>query len=493
LGLTGIRNGLIVTPDGVVPGGVLIEDGRIAAIGDDRHHPAGSNVLDARGTYVFPGIVDPEAHLGSNAALDEDFASETRAAVAYGVTTWNLHLTTHTIFRAAEGRPGPERNLTFGPLVDEFRDIGEESSHCDFSLTPLLMTIPQAREIPDLAAKAGIPTFKLYLHMRLGRGELTQAWPQAPLLGVQAFDDALIFTAMREVAKLGEHGLLSMHCENWEIARLIEQELREARRTDNAAWNERSPGYLESMHVRTYAYLARQLGCRIHIQHVTVPETLEELRLARAEGGRIYGQTGAHYLVLDASDWKLNVPLRPRAVHQAMWDAVSDGTIDAIGTDHVCRRMPRAAMERGNVWETISGFPSRVEAHLPIMFSEGVSKGRITVERFAEVMSANPARIWGHYPQKGAIRVGSDADFVLVDPERTVTIGPEHILSRAGWSLYEGWKVKGWPVATVLRGELVAEWEGDRCNVASKSAGRYVYRSSAAQTSASESPAAMRI
>jgi dihydropyrimidinase/dihydroorotase len=473
--LRAIRNGRVVTPAGVFDGGVLIEDGRIAGVASDHMLPSGGDTLDAQGAYVLPGVIDPEAHLGSNSALDEDFATESKAAIATGVTTWGTQLTTHTIFRAVDGRTPPERELRFGDLVPTYREIGEAHSACDFFLTPLLMSVAQAEEIPELAAQ-GATTYKLYMHMRLGREALTEVWPQAPLLGVRSFDDGLVYTAMQRVAELGAGGLLSLHCENWEIARLRERDLRAQGRTDTAAWHERSPGWLEAMHVRSYGYLAAELGCRMHVQHVSARETIAALTHLQREGIRIYGQTAAHYLVLNADAWKLNTPLRPAEHHEALWDALRTGVVNSVGTDHVCRRMSREEMDRGSVWESISGFPSRVEAHLPMLLTAGVSEGRISIERLAEVTALNPARLWGLYPQKGAIQPGADADFTIVDMSKRLRLRSEHVQSASGWSLYEGTEFKGWPVATVLRGRLAAEWTGDECFVADDLRGRYVAR-----------------
>jgi dihydroorotase-like cyclic amidohydrolase len=472
----GIRNGLLVLPQGIIEGGVVIEDGRVAAIASNAHLPSGGDMVDARGLLVLPGLVDPEAHLGSNRALDQDFRTESQAAVAWGVTTWNLQLTSHTIYRAAHDRPSPEKELLFGDLVNDFVSIGRSESHCDFMLTPILMSIDQARQIPDLAMKHGVSTFKLYMHMRLGRSELTEAWPQAPLLGVRSFDDSLVYVAMREVARLGRRGLLSLHCENWEIARVIEKELREAGRTDPDAWNERSPGYLEAMHVRTYSYLARQLGCRMYVQHVSAPETLEAIVAARQEGTEIYGQTAAHYLVLDAGAWKLNTPLRPQAAHDPLWRALREGVVNCVGSDHVNRGLARRAMEKDSVWESISGFPSRVEGHLPLLLTEGVAAGRLSLSRLCQVACENPARLWGVFPRKGSILVGADADFVLIDLKKRAKLTAEHVLSSTGWSIYEGREIIGWPMLTILRGEVVASWESGRPIVTAAPRGEYLAR-----------------
>ncbi len=476
MSLRAIRNAKLVTPTGIVEGGVVIEDGRIAAVARDVELPSGGDVLDAGGRYVIPGVVDPEAHLGSTRPLDSDFATESRAAIAAGVTTWNLHQTTHVNFREADGRPPADRQLKFSEVAQTFIDIGEERSHCDFMMTPLLMTEEQAEEIPELARRWGLLTYKLYMHMRLGRHRLEAAWAQAPKLGVQSFDDALVFKAMREVAKFGDVGLLSAHCENWEIALVLEKELREAGRTDVAAWNARSPGFLEAMHVHTYGYLAAKLGCRFHVQHVTTAETIAALTAVRAFGSTIFGQTGVHYLLLDEGDWKLNTPLRGAADRQAVWEALADGRINSIGSDHVNRNATRDEMIHGNVWKDVSGFPSRIEAHLPLLLSEGVNKGRLTIERLVEIVASNPARIWCLHSAKGAIRVGADADFVLLDLERRMRIDKGHILAAAGWSAYEGWDVQGWPLATILRGSIVSELQDGRYVVADKPSGRFVRR-----------------
>jgi len=170
--------------------------------------------------------------------------------------------------------------------------------------------------------------------------------------------------------------------------------------------------------------------------------------------------------------------LRDRSTHQGLWEALSSGAIDCIGSDHVAHTRTRESMETGNVWTTISGFPSRVEGMLPMMLSEGVNKGRISIERLAQVASENPARIFGLYPKKGAILPGADADLIVVDLKRRATITKELIQTITPWSVYEGWEVTGWPVLTMVRGNIVMEWpEGaPRAKVTEASLGRYVRR-----------------
>jgi dihydroorotase-like cyclic amidohydrolase len=483
MGIRAIRNGWVVTPGGVIRGGVAIEGERIAAIASDAYLPTGDGVFDANGCWILPGVVDPDGHLGTSAdsALDTDFRSESRAAVGMGTTTWGCGETAHAIFAQEDGRADPDALLTFAGLVGRFKAIGERESSCDFYLTPMMDAIEQVDEIPELAERWGVTGIELLMHMSLGRQRIAAVTPTARSAAYRAFDDELVYLAMRGVASLGTAGLLAMHCENWQIAMRLGEELREAGRTDIGAWHERSPAYLETMHVRTYGYLAAQLGARFHVMPATAPETFEEIRRLRSAGADVTAQTGAHYLVLDETRAKVNVPLRPASYREPLWNALRAGIVSSIGSDHAARRVPREAIDTGNVWTSVSGFPSRVEAQLPILMTYGVADGRLSIGRLVQLMAENPARLWGLYPTKGAIAPGADADFVVVDPNKRVTLTSDMVLSAAGWSVFEGTDFRGWPVATFVRGQQVAEWSGERCSVATDVRGHYIARATTSE------------
>ena len=324
-------------------------------------------------------------------------------------------------------------------------------------------------EIPYLAKEHGISSFKLHLQMQ---GPWKSSWP------AYSFDDGSIYAVFDAVAKLGAPAIALLHCENWEIARVLQERLMAAGRTDMGAWDDRSPAFTEAGHARTYLYYARVAGCPIYIVHVTTRETIAEIEKAKAEGLTVYSEIGTHYLVLHKDAWKINVPLRDRATHETLWHALASGAIDCIGSDHVAHTRTRESMETGNVWTTISGFPSRIEGMLPMMLSEGVNKGRITMERLAQVASENPARIFGLYPKKGAILPGADADLVVVDLKRRAKITKELLHTITPWSIYEGWEVTGWPVMTLVRGNVVMEWPENepRAKVTDASVGQYLKR-----------------
>jgi dihydropyrimidinase/dihydroorotase len=463
-----LKNGLVVTPSGILRGGVAVAGGRIAAVGEDAFLPPGNREIDLAGKHLLPGVIDPEVHLGSHRALADDFQTETRAAAAAGVTTWGLQLTSLFITGGADKVKGPADIPGFTRAMPAFYEAGRMSA-IDFFLTPIVSTEEHVEEIPALAREHGITSYKIHLQMQ---GPWKPAWPH------YAFDDGTIYAAFEAVAGLGAPAIALLHCENWEIARVLENRLKAAGRTDMGAWDDRSPWITEAGHARTYLYYARFLGCPVYIVHATTEETLAEIDKAKAEGAVVYSEVGAHYLVLHKDAWKINVPLRDRSTHETLWRALAAGAIDCIGSDHVAHTRTREAMETGNVWTTISGFPSRVEGMLPMMLSEGVNKGRITIERLAQVASENPARIFGLYPKKGAILPGSDADLVVIDLKRRAKITKEILHTVTPWSIYEGWDVTGWPVLTIVRGRIVAEWpEGEpRARISNLRIGEYQRR-----------------
>jgi dihydropyrimidinase/dihydroorotase len=468
------KNGLIVTSAGVIQGGVAIVDGKIAAVGRDAFLPAAEREIDLAGKYLLPGVIDPECHLGSHRALADDFKSETRAAAAAGVTTWGMQLLSLMITGGADKVKGPADIPSFTRAMPLYYEASRAAA-IDFFLTPIVSTDEHVAEIPYLAKEHGISSFKLHLQMQ---GPWKPSWPG------YAFDDGSVYSVFQSIAKLGAPAIALLHCENWEIAQVLQKQLMDAGRTEMGAWDDRSPAFTEAGHARTYLYYARITGCPVYIVHCTTEETIAEIEKAKAEGVTVFSEIGSHYLVLHKDAWKINVPLRDRATHDALWQALASGAIDCLGSDHVAHTRTRESMETGNVWTTISGFPSRVEGMLPLMLSEGVNKGRISIERLAQVASENPARIFGLYPKKGAILPGADADLVVVDLKRRAKITKELLHTVTPWSVYEGWDVTGWPVMTLVRGNIVMEWpEGaPRATVTEASVGQYVRRQLAAAT-----------
>lgn len=458
---TVIKNGNIVTPRSTYLGHIGINNGKIATIQDYRTSIDGKEIINAQGLYVIPGIVDPEAHLGTHEDFAKNVATETKAAVASGVTTWGLMTAVTRMgvefkdIKSAQDLPSYDKTFEIASKIIN------DKSFVDCFFTFFIMNEEHAREIPHYAKDYGVTSYKYYLHLK--SPELYSDWIGQKKLGFFGLDDGIIYLGMEQVAKIGYPGIICLHCENWEISRLFRDKLRKKGRNDIAAWSDSSPDFCEAAHVKQYAYLAKITGCPIYIQHVTTKKTIDEIRLARWEGAKIIAQTGPHYLVLSKDDWKLNVPLRDNKEQDVLWHALREGEIDCIGSDHVNTGRRREELNvDGTVWSMVSGFSSRVEAALPVMLSEGVNKGKISISRLVEVACENTAIHLGLFPQKGAICIGADADIVLVDLKKEVKVTSDMLHTSAGWSIFEGQDFKGWPVLTMLGGNVVMKWEENK-------------------------------
>lgn len=457
-----ITGGTVVTPSGPRRTGIAIDDGRIVAIAPDEHLPPAREVFDASGRHLIPGLVDSESHPGCYSPLKDDLATESRAAVAAGVTTWGVHAPSTRM-----GHPDfvdfvqPDDVVSFHEVFEHFTDLVESDSATDIFLTYMLETDQQAEEIPEYARDHGVTSYKLYLQSMSPEAE--PHWPGRRAGLGHGFDDGTCWLTMEAVAELGRPGVVCMHCENWEIARLFDKRLRAEGRTDWAAWSDRSPHFLEASHIRTYGDMARELDCPIYIQHATTPESYREIGELRGRGVTCHAQTGPHWLHFGKGEpnaWRINVPLRSRENNPNIWRALQDGTIDSVGSDHVVSWPPSdyESSYNDNLWELKTGFTSRVEMLLPVLL-EGVHQGKLTLERLVEVACVNPARIFGLYPRKGSLEVGADADLLVLDLDREVQVSNRQVLTRSGWTVLDGHTMHGWNVATFLRGKQMSRWE----------------------------------
>jgi dihydropyrimidinase/dihydroorotase len=459
-----ITNGRIVTSAGRYDADIAVKDGRIVAIGDADLMPEAKETINLGGKYILPGIVDTEAHPGCYVPFERDILSETREAAAIGVTTWGVHAPSTRLGKEPFAEyVQPEDVVPFSEVLDSAVDILNRSSTIDVFLTMMIETDAQVEEIPLLAEKWGATSHKLYLQSM--KPELDKYWAGRRAGLGHGFDDGVVYQTMEETAKIGAPGIVAIHPENWQIGRVFEKRLIEAGRTDFAAWTDRSPDFAEVHHIRSYGYLAQVTGCPFYIQHASTRDSHNEIRRLRADGVKVYAQTGPVWLYLEPNQeaWRINVPVRYRDNIEAIWEALADGTVDAVGSDHVIAWEPndKETLFNDNIWKLRTGFTSRVGMLAPVVISEGVNKGRITLERAVEILCENPAKIFGLYPKKGAIRVGADADFCVLDIDKEVTVDKKNVFTRSGWSIIEGHTFTGWPVMTILRGRVIAEWPDD--------------------------------
>jgi dihydroorotase (multifunctional complex type) len=434
-----IKHGLIVTPHGVIRGGLAVRDDMILHIGADDSMPKAKLEVDAGGAYVLPGLIDPHVHIGQRKEEEAvlGFRSESISAVISGVTTFMVYVRFGNAL---------ERRL---PIYQRCKVIGREQSFVDFKIHAYLVSEIHLEEIEELI-KEGITSGKLMLGYRE---------EEAKRAGLRAIDLGFAFRAMEKLASCGPPALIQVHCEQPDIIGVITERLMSQGRSDYPAWSESRPGFCEAIHAFSVGLIGLKTGCPVYIVHVSAKETVDVIRYLRQMGAKIYAETCPHYLTLTKNTSAgvlatMAPPLREEADIESLWQAVSEGCIDIIASDHVLRS--RREKEDAGIWK---GFPGvgGVGAVLPLLMTEGVHRGRMTIEQLVKLTSENAAKIWGLYPKKGVLSPGSDADIVIVDPRKEWVLSADHLKSASDYSIYEGKAVRGKAIKTFIRGKLVAE------------------------------------
>ena len=448
-----IRNGLAVTPAGVIRGGLAIRNDKIIQIGADDTLPKGALEVDAKGAYVLPGLIDPHVHIGAAAenGVISEFRTESISAAIGGVTTMMGFVRFGNML---------EKRL---PVYQRCKEIGKQNSFIDFKLHAYLVTEEHLEEIPELI-KGGITSGKLMLGSREEEARRT---------GSRAIDLGYAYKTMEILVRYGPPVLIQTHCEQPDIISVLTQRLMAEGRTDFLAWAESRPAICEAIHAYSVGLISLQTGCPVYIVHVSAKETVDVIKYLRGMGAKVYAETCPHYLTLTKDTpmgvlAKMAPPLRDEMNTECLWQAISDGTFDTVGSDHVVRK--RREREEAGTWQGVPGVGG-IGAILPLMMTE-VHKGRITIERLVKLVSENAARIWGLYPKKGVLSPGADADIVIVDPHKEWVLSAANLKSSSDYSIYEGRPVRGKAVKTFVRGKLVAQ-DGEM--VAKEPHGEYVY------------------
>lgn len=420
------------------PMNVAVKDGRIAAILEPATKVAAAETLDVGGKLVLPGVLDVHLHLGhgndiSRPRVKEDAATETAAAVAGGVTTMIPYLMSSDPFE---------------DIFDEVRAVTEAGSRIDFGYHFIISTEEQLAAAPRYIEEYGAPSFKIFMNNRGGEGKR---------LGLPDIDDGFLMRLCQQAAEHG--GMVCPHPENIEVAWLMRAEIMK-RDPEGAgglrSWNESRLPLAEADAVQRAGLFARHAGAPLYIVHTSSEAALEAALIAREQGTDITIETCPHYLTHDV-DWdrgtvgKVNPPLRERSDCEALWEAVAAGLIDTIATDHVHR--PLAAKE-GGIWAASPGGPG-MESMLPVMLSEGYHKRGISISRLVSLLCETPARAMGLGDRKGAIAPGYDADFAIVDLDRVHRPTDATARSSAGYTIYDGWELRGTVTDTIVRGRRV--------------------------------------
>jgi dihydropyrimidinase len=431
-----IKNGTIVTATETYQADIGIEDGVIALIGQGLE---GDKVIDATDKYVMPGGVDVHVHLQmtiGDITSSDDFTTGTIAAACGGTTTIVDFIT-------------PQPGQSLHQAVAERRAQADERVAIDYGLH---LTATNARtetlaEIKELAAD-GYTSLKLYTTY--------------PALMV---NDAEMLDLMAVAATCGV--LPIVHTENHWVIEYLKKKLLAEGKTGPRYHPLSRPPLAEAEAANRVITLARLTECPIYLAHLTCRESLEVVQRYRAQGQRVYGEVCTQHLILSEDEYQrpgfegakfvLSPPLRDKSNWESLWHALASGTLHVISTDHCPWNFATHKQRgRGDFTQIPNGAPG-IETRLPLIHHFGVNQGRFSINKFVELVSTAPARLFGLSPRKGTIAVGSDADLVIFDPRKERTLTTENLHMNVDYSPYEHITVRGYPVMTIARGKVIVK------------------------------------
>lgn len=453
-----IRDGL-VCGENTEPflGCVGVKDGKIAIVSTaDVQTPARVSI-DARGQLIMPGMIDAHVHIGHGSAHAEEFWTEGRSAIIGGVTTLLTFYRRHP--------------FDYLRLVPRLIADGEANSPIDFGIHLPLFTRANIDELRSYYDNWGIGGFKFFPGINSeDAAKMTDLPHTGPMLPI---DDAFVLDGMRRVATLP--GAVALyHAENPDVNAAAAEAVKASGRSDLRAWCDSRPDYGEAHSVRDALWWQRLTSCPLYVVHLSSAIAFNEIQDARARGtaAPVYVETCPQFLTMtrDApigTIGKMSPPFRTEEDCERLWQGIAEGEVDTIGSDHGAFRRE----EKADAWTGRSGFPGMATI-LPVLVTQGLHKGRISISDIVRIFSANPARIFGLFPQKGSLAPGTDADLIVVDTENPDVVEPTRLESRSDFSIYEGQSLAGWPSTVVAGGDVI--FTKDEGIVADRGRGRFL-------------------
>jgi dihydropyrimidinase len=451
-----IKGGRVITAADDYVGDVFVEDERISLIGESLDIHA-DRTIDASGKYVLPGGVDPHTHLdmpfGGTVTIDDVESGQTSAA--FGGTT------THVDFIIQP------QGSSFADALEEWRGKANGKQVIDMGYHMAVTDLKEGGTLEELASlpDQGITSYKLFMAYK----------------GALMVDDETLFKTMQVAADTG--ALVMVHAENGDAIDVLVKEALAAGNTEPKYHALTRPPETEGEATNRAIQLARVAGSPLYVVHVSCAESVEPIQLAREKGWNVWGETCTQYFFIDytflerpdfeGGKYVYTPPPRDRANQDVLWNAVRTDTLSAISTDHCAFLWDgQKTIGKDDFSKIPNGGPG-LENRLQMIHEFGVRGGRISLNRMVELLSTNPAKLFGLYPRKGTIAVGSDADIVVFDPEKRVTISASTHHSKTDYNLFEGTEVTGVPQVVLLRGNVLVE--NDEL-VASPGVGQFIAR-----------------
>jgi dihydropyrimidinase len=452
-----IRGGTVVNADQAFQADVLTQDGKIIAVGPNLQAPVGTEVVDAGGQYVMPGGIDPHTHMQlpfMGTTTMDDFYTGTAAGLAGGTTS----IIDFVI-------PNPKQSLM--DAYQTWRGWAEKSA-ADYGFHVAITWWDESvkRDMGTLVQQEGVNSFKHFM-----------AYKNAIMC-----DDETLVNSFKRALELG--AMPTVHAENGELVYLLQQEVAKRGITGPEGHPLSRPPTVEGEAANRAIAIAEVLNVPIYVVHVSCIESAEAIARARARGQRVYGEVLAGHLTIDDSVYRhpdfataaahvMSPPFRPKGHQEALWRGLQSGSLHTTATDHCTFCSAQKAAGKDDFVKIPNGCGG-VEERMAVVWDEGVNTGRLTPSEFVAVTSANTAKLFNLYPNKGSVSVGADADIVVWDPAGTKTLSAKTQFSKGDYNIFEGRTVRGIPSHTLSQGKLVFV-QGDLR--AERGVGRYIKRS----------------
>jgi dihydropyrimidinase len=461
-----VRNARLVVPEiGIVDGHLVAEGGRVRdLLPASSPPPSAATEIDAKGAFVLPGAIDAHSHYGLLPPVSERIPPESAFAAIGGVTTMVRY------FR---------RTDSYLATVPAHIESNPASHYQDFSLHLALFSEAQVDELPAYLEKLGVTSYKLYMNLKAAVARNFLVDPLVSDTEIQTadldYDDGLLMATMEKMRDLPARVRLSVHVEEADLIIRQSARVRASGLGGLVAWHYARPAEAEALGISKVAYLSRKYGVPVFFPHIGSRLGIEALSLEQARGTEMVSETCPHYLVQNVQSearelLKVMPPVRTAEDNRATWQALQSGVITVMGTDHI--PWTTAEKGQGDIWTVRPAFGS-TGLMVPIMLSEGLNRGRLTIVDVANLTSRAAAMAFGLYPMKGTLLPGSDADLMIVDTDAEWVVQPDTLPTAQRFSVYSGFRLKGKVTHTVVRGKLISQ---DGRMLGAPGHGRYIRR-----------------
>lgn len=439
-----IYNGTIATSKDIFKGNIYIKNGKIAAITSEDLGGNATEITDASGLYVLPGLIDTHVHSRDGGAPEkEDFFHSTQAAAAGGLTT---------IFEMPNAIPAITNTKNLKSQIENLTP----KAHVDFAMWGLCLGDINNDDLVSLN-EAGVIAFKFFWGYAVNSEtyQLVYNYDPSATNIIPPLRDGEVYKIFEEVSKTGK--LIAIHAENADLMEMLTARVKKEKDFTYDGLLRARPNLAEATIVQTAISFAKETNTRLHILHASAKESVLLTKQAQKDGYPITIETCPHFLFINNEDYekigpkmKVYPPVKYKEDQEKLWEGINEDVITLVCSDHA----PHTSKQKdGELWDIPAGMCG-VETLAPLMI-DAVSKGKITIHQLVSLLSENPAKLFGLYPQKGSLLIGTDADITIVDMNKSYTIKEENLHSVSKVTAFDGFEIQGMPVGTIVRGKTV--------------------------------------